>query len=222
MFQIKPQLLNVLGIIFLSFCIFNCSNAKLEPGQIIDQHGKTIVQIPEPGSNPTNQKEIKSSIPLLLADGKLNISGWSRFPHFQINESFIKADPKRYKRWEHYTFYNEKFGGAVTITDIGNLAMGSIELLEFATGKVLFSKTELVRPGEIFFPTNTTDPIEFKKGDQFIRITKLKEKRIIEYSIVGDSSSEYIKGNFELVEKAPEALAVITPFSESTFSYNFV
>ncbi|TGM52495.1 DUF2804 domain-containing protein [Leptospira vanthielii] len=221
MFKIKPQLLNVLGIIFLSFCIFNCSNAKLEPGQIVDQHGKTIVQIPEPGSNPTNQKEIKSSIPLLLADGKLNISGWSRFPHFQINESFIKADPKRYKRWEHYTFYNEKFGGAVTITDIGNLAMGSIELLEFATGKVLFSKTELVRPGEIFFPTNTTDPIEFKKGDQFIRITKLKEKRIIEYSIVGDSSSEYIKGNFELVEKAPEALAVITPFSESTFFYEY-
>lgn len=221
MFRIKPHLLNNLGIIYICFCIFNCSNAKLEPGQVVDQHGKTIILIPEPGANPTIQKEIKSSIPLLLADGNLNVSGWSRYPHFQINESFIKADPKRYKRWEHYTFYNEKFGGAVTITDIGNLAMGSIELLEFATGKVLFSKTELVRPGEIFFPTNTTDPIEFKKGNQFIRIIKLKDKRIIEYSIVGDSSSEFIKGNFELEEKAPEALAVITPFSESTFFYEY-
>lgn len=221
MFRIKPHLLNILGIIYICFCIFNCSNAALEPGHVVDQHGKTITLIPEPGANPTIQKEIKSPISLLLADGKLNISGWSRYPHFQINESFIKADPKRYKRWEHYTFYNENFGGAVTITDIGNLAMGSIELLEFATGKVLFSKTELVRPGEIFFPTNTTDLIEFKKGDQFIRIIKLKDKRIIEYSIVGDSSSEFIKGNFELEEKAPEALAVITPFSESTFFYEY-
>ncbi|MCG6143861.1 DUF2804 domain-containing protein [Leptospira bandrabouensis] len=221
MFYSKPQVLIVLGIFFLSFCIFNCSNAKLEPGQTVDQHGKTITLIPEPGTNPTIQKEIKSPIPLLLADGKLNVSGWSRYPHFQINESFIKADPKRYKRWEHYTFYNEKFGGAVTVTDIGNLAMGSIELLDFSTGKVIFSKTELVRPGEIFFPTNTTDPIEFKKGDQFIRITKLKGKRVIEYSIIGDSNSEFIKGNLELEEKAAEALAVITPFSESTFFYEY-
>ncbi|MCT8334074.1 DUF2804 domain-containing protein [Leptospira sp. 85282-16] len=221
MFYSKPQVFIVLGIIFLSLCIFNCSNAKLEPGQIIDQHGKTITLIPEPDANPTNQKEIKSPVSLLLADGKLNVSGWSRYPNFQINESFIKVDPKRYKRWEHYTFYNEKFGGAVTVTDIGNLAMGSIELLDFSTGKVIFSKTELVRPGEILFPTNTTDPIEFKKGDQFIRITKLKGKRVIAYSIIGDSNAEFIKGNFELEEKAPEALAVITPFSESTFFYEY-
>ncbi|TGN05105.1 DUF2804 domain-containing protein [Leptospira bandrabouensis] len=221
MFYSKPQVLIVLGIFFLSFCIFNCSNATLEPGQTVDQHGKTITLIPEPGTNPTIQKEIKSPIPLLLVDGKLNVSGWSRYPHFQINESFIKAEPKRYKRWEHYTFYNEKFGGAVTVTDIGNLAMGSIELLDFSTGKVIFSKTELVRPGEIFFPTNTTDPIEFKKGDQFIRITKLKGKRVIEYSIIGDSNSDFIKGNLELEEKAAEALAVITPFSESTFFYEY-
>ncbi len=221
MFYSKPQVLIVLGIFFLSFCIFNCSNATLEPGQTVDQHGKTITLIPEPGTNPTIQKEIKSPIPLLLVDGKLNVSGWSRYPHFQINESFIKAEPKRYKRWEHYTFYHEKFGGAVTVTDIGNLAMGSIELLDFSTGKVIFSKTELVRPGEIFFPTNTTDPIEFKKGDQFIRITKLKGKRVIEYSIIGDSNSDFIKGNLELEEKAAEALAVITPFSESTFFYEY-
>lgn len=221
MFYSKPQVFIVLGIIFLSLCIFNCSNAKLEPGQIIDQHGKTITLIPEPDANPTNQKEIKSPVSLLLADGKLNVSGWSRYPNFQINESFIKVDPKRYKRWEHYTFYNEKFGGAVTVTDIGNLAMGSIELLDFSTGKVIFSKTELVRPGEILFPTNTTDPIEFKKGDQFIRITKLKNKRVIAYSIIGNSNAEFIKGNLELEEKAQEALAVITPFSESTFFYEY-
>ncbi|EKJ88180.1 uncharacterized protein DUF2804 [Leptospira meyeri] len=221
MFQLKPQLVSILGIIFLSFCIFNCSNAKLEPGQIVDQHGKTIILIPEPGPEPTIQKEIKSPISLLLADGKLNISGWSRYPYFQIEESHIKVDPKRYKRWEHYTFYNEKFGGAVTVTDIGNLAMGSIELLDFSTGKIIFSKTELVRPGEIFFPTNTIDPIEFKKGDQFIRITKLKGKRLIEYSIIGDSKSEVILGSLELEEKASEALAVITPFSESTFFYEY-
>lgn len=221
MFYSKPQVFIVLGIIFLSLCIFNCSNAKLEPGQIIDQHGKTITLIPEPDANPTNQKEIKSPVSLLLVDGKLNVSGWSRYPNFQINESFIKVDPKRYKRWEHYTFYNEKFGGAVTVTDFGNLAMGSIELLDFSTGKVIFSKTELVRPGEILFPTNTTDPIEFKKGDQFIRITKLKGKRVIAYSIIGDSNAEFIKGNLELEEKAQEALAVITPFSESTFFYEY-
>ncbi|MCW7491655.1 DUF2804 domain-containing protein [Leptospira sp. 2 VSF19] len=221
MFQIKSQLLIFFGIFLISFGIFNCSNTPLEPDQIVDQHGKTITLIPEPGLNRTDQKEIKNPIPLLLADGKLNVSGWARYPYFQIDESFIKAEPKRYKRWEHYTFYNEKFGGAVTITDIGNLAMGSIELLEFSTGKVLFSKTELVRPGEIFFPTNTIDPIEFKKGDQYIRITKLKGKRVIEYSINGDSNSAFIKGNLELEEKAPEALAVITPFSESTFFYEY-
>ncbi|PJZ46811.1 DUF2804 domain-containing protein [Leptospira brenneri] len=212
----------VIGVcIVSSLLIYSCSGSKLEPNEVKDEQGKIISLIPEPDLSSTKQTEIKSSVSLLKEDGKLNISGWARYPFFQIDESKIKVDPKRYKRWEHYTFYNEKFGGAITVTDIGNLAMGSIELLEFGTGKAIFSKTELVRPGEIFFPTNTTDPIEFKKGDQFIRITKLKGKRIIEYSILGDSSSELIKGNFELEEKAPEALAVITPFSESTFFYEY-
>ncbi|TGK81967.1 DUF2804 domain-containing protein [Leptospira noumeaensis] len=218
----KMSLPFLIGMAILSsLLIYSCSNSKLGPNEAKDQKGKVIALIPEPGQEPTIQKEIKSPISVLLNDGKLNVSGWARYPYFQIDESKIKVDPKRYKRWEHYTFYNEKFGGAITVTDIGNLAMGSVELLDFTTGKVLFSKTELVRPGEIFFPTNTTDPIEFKKGNQFIRITKLKGKRIIEYSIVGDSNSDFIKGNFELEEKGPEALAVITPFSESTFFYEY-
>lgn len=215
-----PNLIT-LGIFILGFSIFNCSKNTSSPDLITDQHGKTIQIIPEPDSSKTIQKEYTSPIPLLKEDGTLNVAGWSRFPNFQIDESRIKAEPKRYKRWEHYTFYNQDFGGAVTITDIGNLAMGSIELLEFKTGKTIFSKTELVRPGSIFFPTNTTDPIEFTKGNQFIRIQKIKGKRIITYSIEGDSENDLIIGNFEFIEKANEALAIITPFSESDFFYEY-
>ncbi|WP_244934851.1 DUF2804 domain-containing protein [Leptospira jelokensis] len=193
----------------------------MSPDQVIDEHGKKIQLIPEPNLNKTIQKEFLSPVSLLKTDGRLNVSGWSRFPHFHIDESLIKAESKRYKRWEHYTFYNENFGGAITITDIGNLAMGSIELLEFKSGKTIFSKTELVRPGSIFFPTNTTDPIEFTKGDQFIRIQKHNGKRIISYSIQGDTANEQIVGNFEMIENAKEALAIITPFSESDFFYEY-
>jgi len=221
MVQINLVQKKILGILFCVLLAFSCSNSDLEPDQVLDQHGKKIIRIPEPSLKPTNQKEILKPVQLLNADGTLNASGWSRYPFFQLDESLIRAESKRYKRWEHYSFYNESYGGAVTITDIGNLAMGSIELLEFATGKVLFSKTELVRPGEIFFPTNTTDSLEFKKGNQFIRIIKLKRKRIINYSLESGDGLEPIVGNLELVEMSPEALAVITPFSDSTFFYEY-
>lgn len=221
MFQKRFQIDITIGLLLSLFTFFNCTKDKLSPDQVIDEHGKKIQLIPEPNLNKTIQKEFFSPISLLKPDGTLNVSGWSRFPHFQIDESLIKANSKRYKRWEHYTFYNEDFGGAITITDIGNLAMGSIELLEFKSGNTIFSKTELVRPGSISFPTNTTDPIEFTKGNQFIRIQKEKGKRIISYSIQGDSSNEMIVGNFEFIEKANEALAIITPFSESDFFYEY-
>lgn len=221
MFQKPFQNLIRIGILLLMAFLFNCSNNNLLPDQVIDQHGKTIQMIPAPDVSKTIQKEFTSPVSLLKPDGTLNVTGWSRYPYFQIDESLMKVEPKRYKRWEHYTFYNEDFGGAITITDIGNLAMGSIELLEFKSGKTIFSKTELVRPGSIFFPTNTTDPIEFTKGNQFIRIQKQKGKRIISYSIQGDSANDKIIGNFEFIEKADEALAIITPFSESNFFYEY-
>ncbi|TGL73009.1 DUF2804 domain-containing protein [Leptospira levettii] len=221
MLEKRFQILLKIGVFLLTISIFQCSKAKLSPDQAVDEHGKIIQVIPEPDATETKQLEFTSSVALLKEDGILNVSGWSRFPHFQINESYIKAEPKRYKRWEHYTFYNENFGGAITVTDIGNLAMGSIELLEFKSGKTIFSKTELVRPGAILFPTNTTDPIEFTKGNQFIRIQKQKGKRTITYSIQGDSSNESIQGNFEFTEKSNEALAIITPFSKSDFFYEY-
>lgn len=219
--MLRKQILLKIGILLLGVSMFHCSKNNLSPDQVKDQHGKIIQVIPEPSGNQTKQIEITSPIKLLKDDGSLNVSGWSRYPHFQIDESLIKADPKRYKRWEHYTFYNDSFGGAITITDIGNLAMGSIELLEFKSGKTIFSKTELVRPGAILFPTNTTDPIEFTKGNQYIRIQKENGKRIISYSIQGDSSKETIEGKFEFIENAKEALAFITPFSESDFFYEY-
>ncbi|MEW6526810.1 MAG: DUF2804 family protein [Spirochaetota bacterium] len=82
--------------------------------------------IPEPEKAITKQIKIKQETNLLNNSGFLNVSGWSRKPLVIFNETNIKADKKRIKKWEHYTFYNKNYCGGITISDIATVGMGSM------------------------------------------------------------------------------------------------
>jgi len=197
-------------------------NDNNKSGLLRDQHGKYIRPIPEPGKTITKQIEIKQETDLLNSSGFLNISGWARKPLVIFNEKNIKADKKRIKKWEHYTFYNKNYCGGITISDIATVGMGSIELFDVKNNKQIANITLMVRPGEIQFPTNTYDILEFKKGNSSVIIKKINNQRIAQFYFDNGNKENIISGTLTFTQHGEEALAIITPFSEQNlFFYEY-
>ena len=205
------------NIVSIMYC-----NDNNKSGLLRDQHGKYIRPIPEPGKTITKQIEIKQETDLLNSSGFLNISGWARKPLVIFNEKNIKADKKRIKKWEHYTFYNKNYCGGITISDIATVGMGSIELFDVKNNKQIANITLMVRPGEIQFPTNTYDILEFKKGNSSVIIKKINNQRIAQFYFDNGNKENIISGTLTFTQHGEEALAIITPFSEQNlFFYEY-
>ncbi|MGB4269046.1 MAG: DUF2804 domain-containing protein [Spirochaetota bacterium] len=207
----------VFGMLFIIYC--NDSNKS---GLLKDQHGKYIRPIPEPQKTITKQIEIKHETNLLNSSGFLNVSGWSRKPLVIFNEKNIKADKKRIKKWEHYTFYNNKYCGGITISDIATVGMGSIELFDVKNNKQIANITLMVRPKEIQFPLNTYDTLEFKKGKSIVKIKKINKCRIAQFYFDNKDKEKIISGTLTFTQHGEEALAIITPFNKpELFFYEY-
>lgn len=207
----------VFSIVSIMYC-----NDNNKSGLLKDQHGKYIRPIPEPGKTITKQIEIKQETDLLNSSGFLNVSGWARKPLVIFNEKNIKADKKRIKKWEHYTFYNKNYCGGITISDIATVGMGSIELFDVKNNKQIANITLMIRPGEIQFPTNTYDILEFKKGNSSVIIKKINNQRIAQFYFDNGNKEKIISGTLTFTQHGEEALAIITPFSEQNlFFYEY-
>ena len=164
MFALHAVLLAVMTVIAA------CSAEKAGDGKIIDQHGKSIEPIPAPEARVSRQIEIVKKIDLLDENGKLAVTGWARTPVVRFNPDNIRADARRVKKWEHYTFYGGRYAGGITILDIATAGMGSVELFDMETGKEILARTLMVRPGAIVFPRDPKGDLVFRKGNSFMVI----------------------------------------------------
>lgn len=211
----------IFTIAFSMFAIIYCNDIT-KSGLLKDQHGKYIRPIPEPDKALKNQIEIKRETNLLNSSGILNVAGWARKPLVIYNEQYIKADKKRIKKWEHYTFYNEHYCGGITISDIATVGMGSIELFDIKSNKQIANVTLMVRPETIKFPLNTYDTLEFQKGKSSVIIKKINNQRIAQFYFDNKDKEKIISGTLTFKQHGNEALAIITPFNEpELFFYEY-
>ena len=90
----------------------------------------------EPRSR-TDQHEFTSSTPLLGSTGALEGWGWARRALLQYNRDAIPAARHaRIKEWEHYTIMSPEFTVGVTIVQLGSIAAGSAELIDYQTKSI--------------------------------------------------------------------------------------
>ncbi len=195
-----------------------CSTEKAGDGKIVDQHGKSIEPIPAPEALDSRQTEIVKKIDLLDESGKLAVAGWARTPAVRFNPENIRADARRVKKWEHYTFYGGRYAGGVTVSDIATVGMGSVELFDMETGKEVLACTLMVRPGAIVFPDDPKGDLEFRRGNSFMVIRKQNGLRTAEFRFDEREGGETIAGRLVFREHGSEALAIITPF-ENPFHF---
>ncbi|HSV96395.1 MAG TPA: DUF2804 domain-containing protein [Spirochaetota bacterium] len=211
----NAMMLTLRAVLVLALVVVaSCSAERAGDGKIVDQHGKAIEPIPEPAALDSAQVEIRRAVDLLDADGKLAVTGWARAPVARFNPENIRADARRVKKWEHYTFYGGRYAGGVTISDIATVGMGSVELFDMETGREVLARTLMVRPGAIAFPDDTKGDLEFRKGSSFMVIRKRNGLRTAEFRFDEREGGETIVGRLVFREHGEEALAIITPFED--------
>ncbi len=203
----------IVSVIIVMFGALQCSDDS-KSGLLKDQHGKFIRPIPALDNSVSKQIEIKQKVDLLNNLGYLNVAGWAKMPLVIYNEQYVKADKKRIKKWEHYTFYNKNYCGGITISNIATVGMGSIELFDIKNNKQITNITLMVRPQEIQFPSNTNDILEFKKGKSSVIIRKINNQRIAQFYFDNEDKEKIISGMLTFTQHGKEALAIITPFSD--------
>ncbi|TAL32975.1 MAG: DUF2804 domain-containing protein [Spirochaetes bacterium] len=203
----------------VSAFMLSCSG---DAGMLTDQHGKKIAPIDPPGTERMIQREYTAAVPLLDAKGALAAAGWSRRPLFAFDRTRVAAEAERVKIWEHYTFYTDDYAGAVTVSDIGTLGFGSMELLDLKSGKVIVSLIDIVRPGEIVFPADASRDLHFKKGKSFVDFEKKAGTRRLAFRFDNADPDRDVTCELLLKEASPEALAIVTPFNDpALFFYEY-
>ncbi len=214
-------------IVIFSLCALgftaalSCSGSD-DAGRVTDQHGVKIVPIPAPGFERTVQREYTADIPLLDGKGLLAAPGWARRPLFGFDRARVAAARDRVKVWEHYTFYCGEYAGAVTVSDIGTLGFGSMELLDLKTGRVVASRIEIVRPDTIAFPQDARTDLRFRKGESFVHFEKKPGARRLAFRFHDSDPYQVISCELLVREESPEALAIVTPFDDpALFFYEY-
>jgi len=207
-------------VIIIILCLLSAAGCGSEPGTVPDQFGQSILPIAPPDlSAKTVQTEIKSTVDLFDSSGTLKAYGWARRPLIVYNRAFVKADTLRVKEWEHYTFFSEDFAGAVTISDIGSLAFGSMELIDIKNKRLLTSPIKIVRPGTIGLPSSAEEQLVFESGSTFVSMQKEGSRRLIRFQFNNENPDEKISGALTLKGADGEGLAIITPYAEKDFFF---
>lgn len=164
------------------------------------------------------QKEHTAPVSLLYADGSLAAGGWARRAQMLYNRDAIPEKLLgRVKEWEHYTIMGPDFTLGVTIAQLGSMAFGSAEVIDYrkqSSKSSLF--LDLRTKDTSIFPDHPYGTTDFRKGDNFVRFTYEGDSRDIELSIAATAVSPAFSGKLTLQDpKAQESIAIARPFAEA-------
>jgi hypothetical protein len=85
------------------------------------------------GAPTLAQHEITQAGALLDGEGRLREPGWSRRQLLDWNASAVH-DPARLRQWDFFTVENQAVAVNLTLTDLGFAQLGSVGVVELATG----------------------------------------------------------------------------------------
>lgn len=169
------------------------------------------------GSDADPQVEFTAPTPLLASDGSLAGWGWARRALMTYNREAIAPDKiGRVKEWEHYTVMSPEFTTGITIAQLGSLAFGSVEVIDYKE-KTQTSSLFFVPPvkGQSIFPSHPFGSTDFHGKRDFITFRFENDRRLISFEIQKTAASPSFKGDIELINKrSDDSIALARPFHE--------
>lgn len=106
------------------------------------------------------QNEIRSPIPLLDRNGKIQEQGWARQPYWLYDRKSVKASPLRIKEWDYYSILSSdgRFGLTLTMSDLGYAGLFAVCFLDFEACAYHQVDTLSVMPlGRTGFPSGSDE-----------------------------------------------------------------
>ncbi len=176
----------------------------------------------EPRSR-TDQHEFTSPTPLLGSTGALEGWGWARRALLQYNRDAIpSARHARIKEWEHYTIMSPEFTVGVTIVQLGSIAAGSAELIDYQTKSIksamFLTSAAKEKP---LLPADPYGQTRLAQRDNFVSLSFADGRRKIECQFAKNKLSVPFAGTIELVDDPKgDSVAITRPFAgEGEFFY---
>jgi len=168
-------------------------------------------------AEPTTQVEFTAPTNLLAADGALAGWGWARRAQMIYNRDAIPAERLgRVKEWEHYTIMSPRFTCGVTIAQLGGLALGSVELIDYPTAEkrsAMFLVT--VTKERSIFPADPYGNTELRGKVSYVSFAFAEGRRVIKFDFPKSERAPAFAGEIELINRrADESIALARPFAE--------
>lgn len=170
--------------------------------------------------------EVTTKQKLLNDDGSLREPGWSKSLVQIYDRNDIKKRKTRIKEWDYYYIISNKnnIGIALTVSDLGYLAMHSVSFLDF---NVPCEKTEsLLLPFPMgktgMPPTSEIGDVKFKNNKLAIEILNDGKERVIRVDYPSFHDGKGLKVNIKLTDTPQDSMVIATPWDEDkkAFYYN--
>jgi hypothetical protein len=163
------------------------------------------------------QQEFTTPLPLLGPDGSLAAAGWARRAMMAYNRETIPTHLQgRTKEWEHYTIMSPEFTVGITIAQLGSMAFGSAELIDYRAGTNTSSMfLDLRSKDQSIFPADPYGRTDFRRGKDHVTLAFDADRRQLDFSIQGMGTAPPMTGSIELADpKEQDSIAIARPFAE--------
>lgn len=169
-------------------------------------------------SSGSKQIEFTSPTPLLSSNGALASWGWARRAILTYNRDAIPAERLgRLKEWEHYTVMSPDFTVGITIAQLGSLAFGSVELIDYHEKyevRCLFAN--LRSKDRSVFPANPYGATELRHKDDGIFFRFEDGRRFLSFDVSKSAVGPSFAGTIQLIDNPKEdSIAITRPFDEA-------
>ncbi|NLP48311.1 MAG: DUF2804 domain-containing protein [Clostridiales bacterium] len=168
--------------------------------------------------------EITKPTPLLDEYGRLTQPGWARKPFFTYDRKAIKTSKLRIKEWDYYIVMSDNFGLALTVSDIGYIALMSVSLLDFTQPWEITNTVIKPLPlGKLKMPPSPEEGnVYFRDKNLTIEYTVSPGKRWLKCEHKKFSEGKTLTCDVELTQPEIDSLVIATPWAEDekAFYYN--
>ncbi len=170
------------------------------------------------------QIEIVKPGPLLDDSGRLAALGFAKAPLLVYNRKRIKASPLRIKEWDYYLVNDESYGLALTIGDMGYVALVSASVIDFTSGTFITQSTmDLLPLGRLGLPSSSGAGVTSYKDKRVdMRFEVIDGLRHLVVEFADFSEGQPLVAEVVLDQEPQDSMVIATPWAEdsSAFYYN--
>ena len=161
------------------------------------------------------QTKITEPSDLLDENGELKQVGWATQLILKYEREKVSAGSLRIKEWDCYEIYNEEFGLALIIADVGYFGMATLDFMDFKNNVIKGDRAvSFFTRGSLNMPPSTMAGItNFAKKNKKMKFERIGDDMILTFDFPDFWEGKGIKGEIKLdMDPKRDTLVNVIPF----------